>query len=199
MSPRSKHLRIATLPLAALLAATGCRNAPVRNDCAPCADIPHGALPQPAGTYLCQWQRAQMDLAEEDDFVVYEAEWRGLTTDLGPYGQQHLAAIAQRLPQTPFLVVIVPRFDVERNQPDEALNMARRMAYVEALAHAGVPDADQRVVIGGAKAEGLLGEEAARYGFTRAIGGDSRGGAGGGYGGGFGGGYGSGAFGGGFY
>jgi len=59
------------------------------------------------------------------------------------------------LPEVPFPVLI----QVDLNA---TLNEARRQTIVAMLTQHGVPDAEQRVVLGYPEAEGLFGEEAER-------------------------------------
>jgi len=118
-----------------------------------CADIPPGAIPRPLGSYACEWQRAQMDRAEIDDFVIYDHEWLDGGTKLGPFGQRHLTKLVPRLAMCP-LPLIVAR---SQNMP---LDEARRAALIEILLAQGFSDADQRVSIGYPLAWGLTGREA---------------------------------------
>jgi uncharacterized membrane protein YgcG len=194
--------RHAALTVAALLGAlTGC----CQDKCGPanvdrCADIPAGAIPQPNGTYACQWQTAQMERADQDHFVVYEHEWRAGGDALGPFGQRHVEELAARLPAVPNQLTIEPHFDVDRNAMDGELNEARRAAVVAALTAHGVEGAADRVVIGWPRGEGLYGDEAARIGQKRLQGGQGVGGASSGaLGGGSSGSFGGSSFGGGSY
>ncbi|HUE69888.1 MAG TPA: hypothetical protein VMP01_03280 [Pirellulaceae bacterium] len=162
----------------ALSAVIGCRS------CDPpfgpaCADIPPGAIPQPLGTYACQWQTAQAERAELDDFVVYRNEWTERSAQLGPCGRAHLSTIARRLDLIPVQVVVQQSADAE-------LDKARQATVIEFLAQMGVSDAGSRVIIGTPEAEGLYGFEAPRAvrGYTRGIGpGSGAGGAATGFGG----------------
>jgi hypothetical protein len=119
-----------------------------------CADIPKGAIPVENGTHLREIMDVQAAKAEADDFVIYKYEW--CTEDgkvLGPYGNYHLGQMIRRLPAVPFPVLI-------QVHPDESVNEARRIFIVQQLAAAGIPDPDQRVLVGFPAAEGLYGEEA---------------------------------------
>ena len=118
-----------------------------------CNDITPGAIPQPNGTYLCQWNHAETARADQENFVIYQYEWSADGTKLTPFGQEHLARIAQGLPQVCFPVVIEP-------SADPRLNEIRRMAVLEALANCHVPITPDRVVLGRSEAEGLYGDEA---------------------------------------
>ena len=76
-----------------------------------CNDIAPGAIPQPNGTYACQWTHAEKARADQDNFVIYQYEWSADGTKLTPSGQGHVAQIAQGLCQVPFPVVIEPSSD----------------------------------------------------------------------------------------
>jgi hypothetical protein len=134
-----------------------------------CADIPQGAIPPPAGTYACRWQNAQAFRAEQDDFTIHQCEWLAGGSQLGPDGRKHAAEIARRWDQLPFPVVITPA-------DDPNLNGARKDTLVNLLASDGVVDPAERVIVAYPKAEGLYGQEAARYGNMRLQGGSMMGG-----------------------
>ncbi|MGO9108435.1 MAG: hypothetical protein ACLP9L_04305 [Thermoguttaceae bacterium] len=120
----------------------------------PCEDIPPGAIPQPNGTYDCQWIHAETARADRDNFVIYQYEWSADGTKLTQFGQEHVARIAQGLSQVCFPVVIEP-------VSDQRLNEIRRLAVLEALANCHVPIVPERVVLARSEAEGLYGDEAA--------------------------------------
>ena len=63
--------------------------------CHTCNDIAPGAIPQPNGTYACQWVHAEKARADQDKFVIYQYEWSADATKLTPSGQEHVAQIAQ--------------------------------------------------------------------------------------------------------
>jgi hypothetical protein len=131
------------------LAAPGCCNTGHKS----CNDIPPGAIPQPNGTYACQWMHEERARAGQDKFVIYQYEWAADGTKLTPFGQEHLAKIAQGLPQVPFPVVIEP-------SADDRVNESRRLAVLECLANCHVQIMPDRVVFGRSEAEGLYGDEA---------------------------------------
>ena len=116
--------------------------------CHTCNDIVPGAIPQPNGTYACQWAHAEKARADQDKFVIYQYEWSTDATQLTPYGQQHLAQIAQGLPQVPFPVVIEP-------SSDNRINELRRVTVFNALASNGTQVTPDRVIFGRTEAEGL--------------------------------------------
>jgi hypothetical protein len=178
--------------LAALVACAGCRSPGALFGPA-CADIPKGAIPQPSGTYTCQWQAAQAGRAELDDFVVYVNEWLEKSAVLAPCGKAHVDVMAHRLETMPVQVVI-------QSSPDPELDQARRATVIELLASKGIPDVENVVTIGCPEAEGLYGFEAPRIirGYSQSgTFGAGTGGRGVGFGGGMGG-FGSGYGGGGF-
>jgi hypothetical protein len=179
------------LGLAAVVAAAGCRSPGALFGPA-CADIPKGAIPQPSGTYACQWQSAQAERAELDDFVIYANEWLEKSAALAPCGKAHVDVMAHRLQTMPVQVIVQQSLDPE-------LDQARRATVIELLASKGVADVENVVTIGCPEAEGLFGFEAPRivrgYGQTGTFGagtggrgvgfGGGAGGFGSGYGGGF--------------
>lgn len=119
-----------------------------------CATVPPGAQPAPVGTYVRRFNDVQAAKAEADDFVIYKFEWYQGGDELGPYGRYHINEIIKRLPFVPFPVMI------QAHSVDAELNEARRCHIVNILRLSGVPEAEQRVVIGFPEAEGLYGEEA---------------------------------------
>jgi len=121
--------------------------------CHTCNDIAPGAIPQPSGTYACQWAHAEKARADQDKFVIYQYEWSADATQLTPYGQQHLAQIAQALPQVPFPIVIEP-------SSDNRINELRRAAIFNILASNGSQVPPDRMIFGRSEAEGLYGGEA---------------------------------------
>jgi hypothetical protein len=120
----------------------------------PCETIPQGAIPQPLGVKVHEFQERQATKAEYDDFVIYKHEWYKGGRELGPYGTYHLGEIIKRLPVTPFPVLL----EVATDDPE--LNEARRSLIVNRLALAGIPNAEQQVIVGFPGASGLFGEEA---------------------------------------
>ena len=81
-------------PASLTAAVPGCHNG---EQCRSCNDITPGAIPQPNGTYDCQWIHAEMARADQDKFVIYQYEWSADGTKLTPSGQEHVAQIAQGL------------------------------------------------------------------------------------------------------
>jgi hypothetical protein len=154
-----------------------------------CADVPQGAIPEPPGAFVRRFQFVQEFKAEADDFVIYLHEWYRGGKELGPWGKWHLEKIIRRLPEVDFPVLI-------QIHPDPALNQERWDFVVRQVALAGIPDAEQRVILGNPRAEGLYGDEAERI-YQALVTGADVGGFGAAFAG-FGGGFGVPGFGGGF-
>src|SRR5947208_2438608 len=116
-----------------------------------CANVPKGAQPAPAGTYINKIIQIQDSKAEMDDFVIYKHMWYMGGTQLGPLGRYQLDLIAKRLPTVPFPVVVA-------TSKNDGLDESRREAIVAMLRTRGIDDPG-RVVIAFPIAEGLYGEE----------------------------------------
>ncbi|QDV59267.1 hypothetical protein [Rosistilla oblonga] len=73
------------------LAAIGCasRGGFLGVDC--CADIPAGAIPEPAGAKLCDWQTAQVTSAVADQTVFYQSDFIGTSATLSPAAIDRMA------------------------------------------------------------------------------------------------------------
>ena len=136
----------------------------------PCATIPPGAVPAPAGSAVRTWDVMMTDRAADDQFVIYQHEWYMGSGFLGPYGCTHVKRIAALLPCRPAVVVLQPA-------PSPELNESRRMLLVRLLQREGVVDAERRVVVTFPAAEGTSGDEAARA-YDRGHGGCTGGGRG---------------------
>jgi len=133
-----------------VMAVFGCRN---NQPCRSCNDIVPGAIPQPNGTYACQWVHAERARAAQDSFVIYHYEWSADPTKLTPSGQEHLAKIANGLCQKPFPIVIEP-------SADRRLDELRKATVLETLVNGGCPVNPDRVIFSKPEAEGLYGLEA---------------------------------------
>lgn len=164
--------------------------------------------PEMLGTKVDQIMEMQEQNAEASKFVVYQHEFelnksnKGSATAgirLNEYGEDHVRRIAENLRNGALYPVVVERsqtsvkpgtkyeYPIHFN-PD--LDMKRREVIVRALTRMGIADADTRVVVAPAFAQGLTGPEAESAYAT----GLWQGGWGGGWGGGFGGGLGGGWF-----
>jgi uncharacterized membrane protein YgcG len=118
----------------------------------PCNDIPPGAIPQPAGTDLCQWNHAERARADQENFVVYLYEWSVEPAKLTPNGREHVDCLAARLMQSNCPIVV-------ETSHDERLDAARRDEIMRTLAERNVVLPFERVVVGNSQAEGLYGAE----------------------------------------
>ncbi len=182
-----------------------------------CVDLlPCSSIPAPTGTYLGQWRGAMADQAQQQHWVITRNEWFDGGNQLGPEGRTHVVRIAQCMTMEPNFVIIeseplaiAPRQTYEAALlENQQLQNERRTVVIQALAEAGVMNAEEWVVFGEDRSVGVHGIEAPII-FNRQFngggvgnrGGLGRGiGNGGGFGGGFGGlgGFGGGGFGGGF-
>lgn len=85
-------------------------------------------------------------------FVVYREDWYADTAILNASGERHADGIARRMCLTTAPAKVEP-------SGDPALDAKRMSALSEALVRAGATDGSARVVLGGTRAEGLLGNE----------------------------------------
>jgi hypothetical protein len=156
--------RVATAGLTALAvgcAADGSWDVPPTPTIAP----PQGYASDPI------WELQERN-GEASDFVVYDHEFVGETFRLNKAGEDHVKQIAFRLRQgAPFPVVVEQAYNSVRpgagehqypvyNNPE--LDLQRRELIVRALAAMGIDDAQQRVVVGPALADGFEAVEAER-------------------------------------
>jgi hypothetical protein len=148
MDANRQWLRRASRPLTAAALAAMLSGTP-----AIASGIRPATVPEDLGAATHRIFQAQVDKAGADAFVIYENEWRGDTALLGPFGTFHLDRIIRRLPPTPYQVLL-------QIHPRDDVNQKRRHFIVKALLHAGIADAESRVVIGPPAAEGLYGDEA---------------------------------------
>ena len=142
--------------------------------------------PFPVGQVTDSHWETQQANAEAADFIFYDHEFRYDTTkhvdtaQLSPLAKKHLAEVALRLEHVPYPVVIeeLPRsHDEARNHEKGLLEQARRKTIVEQLNRMGVTNADERVVVANAFAEGFTGVEGERA-YLNVISGGFGGGAG---------------------
>ncbi len=80
---------------------------------------------------------------EANDFVIHRNEFVDNTSELSPYGRDHIAEIAARMSSSPFPVLVQRSW----NNADPELDAIRRQLVVRVLTDLGNPDADQRTVI----------------------------------------------------
>ena len=145
-----------------ILFLAGCQSQSQRRAYDPPPAAPLGSLSDPI------WQNQELN-AEMSDFVVHEHEFQGNTEVLNTGGEDHVKQIAARLLSGHDAQVVVersmmsPRPDTEHQypvHPNPELDMRRREIIVRALAAMGIPDADDRVLVAPAFAQGFTGNEA---------------------------------------
>ena len=73
-------------------------------DC--CCDTPAGAIPKQAGSKLCQWQHAQVGGAFADQFVLYQSDFEGRSTQLAPSAIERIGRLVHTgsANQNPWLI-----------------------------------------------------------------------------------------------
>ncbi len=111
--------------------------------------------PYPLGQVSDSHWETQQANAEAADFVFYEHEFERDTANLAPGAKKKLMQVALRLEHVPFPVVVeqVP------NQGNPRLDDQRRQTVIEQLARLGVEQAESRVVVASALAEGMTAVE----------------------------------------
>jgi len=129
-----------------LLLGTGCSS----QRRAPAADRPF-----PLGAVTDAIWETQQTNAEAADFIFYDHEFVGDTAQLTPAAKKHLMQVALRLEHVPFPVVV----EESEHNAQPALDQQRRKTIVEQLGRIGVDNAENRVVIANAFAEGFTAVE----------------------------------------
>jgi hypothetical protein len=120
--------------------------------------------PFPVGQVTDSFWETQQTNAEAADFIFYDHEFRYdtlrhvETSELAPGAKRHLEQVALRLEHAPFPIVI----EASQHQAAPALDQARRRTIVEQLNRLGIVNADERVVVAPAFAEGRTAIEAER-------------------------------------
>ncbi len=94
VTSHSKTLFIVTLVTGSCFS-IGCasRGGILGVDC--CADVPAGAIPEPPGTKVCNWQTEQVRSATADQTVLYQADFGTGTDSLSPAALDGLSRHAQ--------------------------------------------------------------------------------------------------------
>jgi hypothetical protein len=118
-------------------------------------DGPSYDRPFPLGQVTDSFWETQQTNAEAADFTFFDHEFKGNTAELAPGAKKHLMQVALRLEHVPFPVVVEESPHNGRPQLDKA----RQKTIVEQLARLGVPEAEKRVVIAPAFAEGFTAVE----------------------------------------
>lgn len=136
-------------------------------------DVPPSPLPPSPLGYASDpiWQLQERN-GESSDFVIYDHEFVGETIRLNKAGEDHVKQIAARLRYgAPFPVIVEQAFNSARpgatehrypvyNNPQ--LDLQRRELVARALSAMGVENAQDRVVVAPALADGLTDVEAER-------------------------------------
>ncbi len=150
----------------------------------------------PLGTLSDDIWRTQEHNAEASDFVIYQHEFKLNEPRLNTSGEDHVKQIAGRVVAGQDFPVVIERSMTSKGpdstyqypvHPNPELDMRRRQLIAIALEKLGVPDAEERVVVAPAFAEGFEAGEAInayRTGSSSFGSGGFGGGAGGGFGGG---------------
>lgn len=111
--------------------------------------------PFPVGQVSDSFWETQQTNAEAADFIFYDHEFEGDTARLAPGAKKKLMSVALRLEHVPFPVTV----EESPHNARPELDLARRRTVVEQLARLGVPQAENRVVIANAFAEGITAIE----------------------------------------
>lgn len=95
---------------------------------------------------------------EASDFVIHRNEFVDNSSELSPYGRDHVAEIAARMSSSPFPVLVQRSY----NNSDPELDAVRRQLVVRVLTDLGNADADQRTVVSQPYTNGLNSTEGAQ-------------------------------------
>ncbi len=143
-----------TIAAALLGAVTGC-----------CCSTPGHGLPSwmrlqrtmavpdvmPLGSITRAHWHMQETNGEAADFVIHRNEFVDNSSQLSPYGRDHILEIAARMPSAPFPVIV----QRSPNNADPELDQIRRDIVVRVLTDLGNVDADQRVVVSQPYSDGI--------------------------------------------
>jgi hypothetical protein len=117
-----------------------------------------GAVPDryPLGTVNRAHYHTMETNAAAADFILYRNEFENNSTELSPYGKDHILEIAARARCAPFPVLV----ERSENNSDPQLDQRRQALVARILFDCGVSDANQRTVISPAYGQALTGSEA---------------------------------------
>lgn len=133
MLTKANIARLTTSCLAiALITTSGCASRGGILGVDRCADIPAGAIPEPAGVKNCNWQTAQVSSAEADQTVFYKCDFIGNSAKIAPEAINRIARTASSGLATTQPSIIEP-------SGDEALDAARVTAVSLQLSSYGIP------------------------------------------------------------
>ena len=125
--------------------------------------------PAPLGTLSDPIWQNQESNAEHSDFVIYQHEFQQNTEWLNTGGEDHVKKIASRLLAGQDAPVVIERGNMSVRpgtaqqypiHPNPELDMRRREIVVRCLEAMQVPNADERVVVAPAIAQGATANEA---------------------------------------
>ena len=111
--------------------------------------------PFPLGAVNDVFWETQQTNAEAADFIFFDHEFKGQTSELAPGAKRHLEAVALRMQHVHFPVVI----EHSPHNRRLALDEARRQMIVGQLIRMGVSGVEGRVVIAPAFVDGVNGIE----------------------------------------
>jgi len=155
LTTRIRHLACWAIVLAVCLSVTGCLHQFRGDGYGNGRGGPPYDRPFPLGQVTDAFWETQQTNAEAADFIFYDHEFAGNTAELAPGAKRHLEEVALRLEHVPFPVLIEKSPHNGRPQLDKA----RRLTIVEQLARMGIPNAEGRVAIAAAFAEGFTAIE----------------------------------------
>jgi len=121
--------------------------------CWRCAGVPDR---YPLGSVNRAHYETMQTNAQAADFILYRNEFVGNTTELTPYGKDHVLEIAARAANAPFPILV----ERSEHNSDPPLDERRRSAIVEVLSKCGVADGNQRTIVAPAYGKGLSAQEA---------------------------------------
>jgi hypothetical protein len=171
MSTNTTLASLITSSLAvALITSSGCASRGGILGVDRCADIPAGAIPEPAGVKICDWQTAQVAGALADQTVFYKSDFIGDSAKIAPNSLNRIARSARSGLSTSQPSIIEP-------SGDETLDAARVTAVSLQLASYGITQPVVEVAI--PAAIGMLGIRAERV--ADGFGNSGNGSSGGGY------------------
>jgi hypothetical protein len=153
---------LAAMACLSVLLAAGC-------ECNPCRSRGYRPSPSSLGALSDPVWQNQEENAEHSDFVVHQHQFTRDAEWLNMAGEDHVKQVAARLVSGQDAKVVVERSmtsardDTEFQypvHPNPELDMRRRDVVVRSLAALGVSDADERVMVAPAFAQGITGNEA---------------------------------------
>ena len=109
----------------------------------------------PLGSISRAHWHTQETNGEANDFVIHRNEFVDNSSELSPYGKDHILEISARMSSAPFPVLVQRSY----NNADPELDRVRRQLVVRVLTDLGNQDADQRTVVSQPYTDGLNSTE----------------------------------------